>query len=45
MVGKLHAIDGDQPAAFVVKKLNTSVSEKELEEFVAGKILNTCNEL
>uniref|UniRef100_T1HAY4 Uncharacterized protein n=1 Tax=Rhodnius prolixus TaxID=13249 RepID=T1HAY4_RHOPR len=41
VVGKLHAIDGDQPAAFVVKKLNTSVSEKELEEFVAARVPNS----
>lgn len=37
VVGTMHPMHGEVPKAFIVKQAGQDVSEKELQEFVAGK--------
>lgn len=38
VVGVNDAVQGEVPRAFIVKKKDTNVTEKELQDFVAGKV-------
>lgn len=40
VVGIPHPINGEAPRAFVVKRENRNVTEKDIQEFVAAKVVN-----
>jgi 4-coumarate--CoA ligase len=38
VIGIPHPCNGESPRAFVVKKQNTELTEKEIQDFVAAKV-------